>query len=196
MADDPRQYQLSLIPHSFNGEVIQQRARDGYINATAMCQAAEKLWGHYRERASTEEFLKELASDIGIPISELIQSLKGGNPQLQGTWVHPQVAIHLAQWLSPKFAVQVSKWVYEWMSGMGSPASTRRITPIFVRRFNANWDRVDSGYFSVISELFIRVYGRLEQLGHLLPDKSPDGTELRPDVSVGKTFPQWLKMRA
>ena len=47
----------------------------------------------------------ELSSDIGIPMSGLIQIICGGQPHLQGAWVHPQVAINLAQWLSPKFAV-------------------------------------------------------------------------------------------
>jgi hypothetical protein len=65
--------------------------------------------------------------------------------------------------------------------------------PIFVRRFNENWDRVDTGHFSVISELFIRVYGKFEQAGHKIADRGPDGKELRPDVSVGITFPKWLK---
>jgi len=66
-------------------------------------------------------------------------------------------------------------------------------TPAFVRRFNGNWDRTDKGYFSIISELYIRFAGRLEQVGHILADKSPSGKELRPDVSIGKTFPAWLK---
>jgi hypothetical protein len=38
---------------------------------------------------------------------------KGGNRATQGTWVHPDIAIHLAQWCNPRFAVQVSKWVRE-----------------------------------------------------------------------------------
>ncbi len=66
-------------------------------------------------------------------------------------------------------------------------------TPIFVRRFNDNWDRVEKGHFSIISELYIRFCGRLEQEGHLLADRSPDGKEIRPDVSVGRTFPAWLR---
>lgn len=66
--------------------------------------------------------------------------------------------------------------------------------PVFVRRFNDNWDRVSPGYFSIISELFIRVYGKFEQIGHAIPDHSPNGTEIRPDVSVGKTFPAWLEV--
>jgi len=43
--------------------VIYQRPADGYINATAMCQAASKQWGHYNEARATREFVAELASD-------------------------------------------------------------------------------------------------------------------------------------
>jgi hypothetical protein len=189
---DPRQYSLRLIDRSYEGEVIRQRARDGYINATAMCKAAGREFKNYYANQTTKAFILELAAVAGIPATELVQIVTGGTPGLQGTWVHPQVATHLAQWLSPKFAVRVSQWVYEWLSGLGSPAETRRTSPVFVQRFNQNWDRVSPGYFSVISELFVRVYGRLEQLGHVLPDRGDDGRELRPDISVGKTFPAWL----
>lgn len=68
------------------------------------------------------------------------------------------------------------------------------VTPVFVRRFNDNWNRVTPGYFSIISELFIRLHGKLEQAGHIIADKAPDGKEIRPDVSVGKTFPAWLEL--
>lgn len=87
--------------------------RDGYINATAMCRAAGKEFGHYNANATTKAFLAELSSEIGIPISELIQAVSGGNPAHQGTWVHPQVAIHLGQWVSPKFAVLVTLYKAE-----------------------------------------------------------------------------------
>jgi hypothetical protein len=31
----------------------------------------------------------------------------------RATWVHPRVAINIAQWISPKFDVKVSAWVYD-----------------------------------------------------------------------------------
>lgn len=64
--------------------------------------------------------------------------------------------------------------------------------PNFMLRFNANWSRVDQGYFSVISELFIRLYGRFEHEGYEIPDKALDGKEIRPDVSVGRLFSSYL----
>lgn len=66
--------------------------------------------------------------------------------------------------------------------------------PAFIRRYNQNWDRVESGYFSVISELVIRLWGRLEMVGHVMADKSPSGIENRPDVSVGRLFAEWLRI--
>ena len=63
----------------------------------------------------------------------------------------------------------------------------------FVRRFNDNWDRTSPGHFSVISELYIRLYGRFEQVGHIIPDKANDGVGIRPDNSVGRLFSDWLK---
>jgi len=98
-------------------EIISQRVRDGYINATALCKASGKLFSGYTRLKTTQDFLAALSSDMQIHISDLVQSIKGGPPHLQGTWVHPQVAIHFAQWLSPEFAVQVTRWVFDWMSG-------------------------------------------------------------------------------
>jgi hypothetical protein len=87
-----------------------------------MCQAAGKEWSAYRRLGVTNEFLEHLESVLKISRTELVQSISGGEPRLQGTWVHPQVAINLGQWVSPAFAVQVSQWVYDWMSG-NAPAS-------------------------------------------------------------------------
>jgi prophage antirepressor-like protein len=65
--------------------------------------------------------------------------------------------------------------------------------PAFIRRYNQNWDRISPGHFSVISELTIRLWGRLEQVGYVMADRAADGAELRPDVSVGRLFSGWLK---
>ena len=87
---------------------------DGMINATMLCKAGKKLLANYNQNKQTKEYLDALSSDIGIPITQLIQICKGNSSKFQqGTWVHRKVAIHLAQWLSPSFAVQVSNWLDE-----------------------------------------------------------------------------------
>ena len=111
-----------IITLSYSNKAITfQRQEDGYINATALCQNAGKQIGGYLRNSTTNEFLQELSIDMQINISEIVQIQKGGEPHLQGTWVHPQVAINLAQWLSPKFAVQVSKWVENWITNQQTP---------------------------------------------------------------------------
>jgi hypothetical protein len=178
------QQHFDLIPHQTAGGLVCQRPSDGYINATAMCQATSRLFGHYRERTSTQEFLEALAADIGIPISQLVQSVKGGVPEAQGTWVHPQVAINLATWCSPIFAVQVSKWVYDWMSGRGQP---RSVIPYHLRRHMANHGNVPAGHFSILIEMTTLLIAPMESMGYTLPER------LLPDISQGRIFCKWLR---
>ncbi len=181
-----QQLSLDLIHHSADGAVIDQRSQDGYINATALCKASNKLWSDYRRNSTTIAFLEELQSDMGIPISELVHSIKGGPPSFQGTWVHPHVAINLAAWLSPKFAVRVSKWVHDWMSGKLAPV-TKPSLPPHMQRYMANDNKVPPGHFSILQETGVSLFGPL----HILGFDVPKGWV--PDISVGKLFCSWLR---
>lgn len=100
------QLELALISHEIENTLIHQRAADGYVNATAMCKAVGKDFYDYSRLKTTIAFIEELSSDTGIPGSELIISIKGGNPSLQGTWVHPDVAITL---YLPKYQTRMLK---------------------------------------------------------------------------------------
>ncbi|WP_208996487.1 KilA-N domain-containing protein [Pseudovibrio ascidiaceicola] len=121
---DTRAFVMTLfLSHSINASKIRQRSGDGYLDATAMCKTAGKLFNDYSRLESTKAYLKALSSETGIPVSKLIQSVKGGFSQAQGTWVHPKVAIHLAQWLSPEFAVWCTNIIFDWMVGKDQPQS-------------------------------------------------------------------------
>jgi hypothetical protein len=118
---------MSIITREVNSTPIAQRAEDGYINLTKMAKAEGRLISTYLRLDSTKAFLQELSSDVQICTSDLIQIKKGGTYAEQGTWGHPQVAIHCAQWCSPKFAVLVSKWVFEWMNTGRTPTQTSEL---------------------------------------------------------------------
>jgi hypothetical protein len=180
------QQHFDLIPHPVQGGIIYQRPEDGYINATAMCQAAGRPWSRYWELPASKAFAQELSSDLGIPISTLIQSIKGGHANHQGTWVHPQVAVSLAQWLSAKFAVMVSQWVYDWMSGK-HPASVVETVPYHLRRYVANQPNIPVAHFSILSEMTTLLIAPLEIMGYTLPE------HMLPDISNGKMFCKWLR---
>jgi hypothetical protein len=108
---------VSQLFHTFNSTPIGQRSDDGYVNATAMCQANSKLFADYQRLETTKAFLEALSGSMGIPIDLLIRKITTGANENRGTWIHPYVAINLGQWCSPQFAVFVSKLVFSWTTG-------------------------------------------------------------------------------
>ena len=187
MADKEPNFQMTFafIDRQIDNNIIQQRMLDGYINATAICKAAKKNFADYRRLKNTNEFLDELSAEMEIPITALIQTIKGGVPELQGTWVHPYVATNLAQWASAKTAVKVSIWVTEWINGDIKPQPTM---PYHLQRYLLNEGKIPKDkYFSVFNEIVYSLIAPLEQLGYTLPDN------LVPDISEAKIFCDWLR---
>src|SRR5262245_38113209 len=84
---------------------------------------------------------------------------------MQGTCVHPHVAIHLAQCLSPRFAVRVSQWVYDWMTRR---AGRKAELPFHLRRYMANINNVPVGHFSALTEMTLTLIAPLDALGYAL----------------------------
>jgi hypothetical protein len=115
IAEENTDEQYELVPLELdNGYIIESRDEDCYIDVTNLCKAGKKEFKHWNSLNKTKSFLHELASKVGIPTFELITQNTGGNGD-RHTWVHPQVAINIAQWISPQFDVKVSAWVLEVM---------------------------------------------------------------------------------
>lgn len=87
-----------------------QRAVDRYYNATAMCKAHGKHFGHYR-RTRGKAFLRALEAAAGIPMAELVQT----EVPRKDVWAHPMVAYHLGLWCSPKLAIAVARVIPDWL---------------------------------------------------------------------------------
>lgn len=100
------------IIRSWNGRTIRIR-KDRYVSLTDMAQATGKQFGHWHDTKSAKSYLETLSAAIGLPITELVQSKRGGIPDDQGTWGHPKVSLRFAQWCNDKFAVQVDFWIDE-----------------------------------------------------------------------------------
>lgn len=69
----------------------------------------------------------------------------------------------------------------------------RTALPNFYIRYKDNLHKIDRGYFSVISELFVTLGTELSKYGYEIPDKGIDGKGLYPDNSVGRVFSDHLK---
>ncbi len=103
-----------IIAHPIYDQAVRQRVENGYIAVSDVCRAAGKQFKDYHRLKRTKRFLTRLSADTGILPSELIQQVRGGYPHLQGTWVHPRVAVDLGQWLSDDFRVWVTGIVDNW----------------------------------------------------------------------------------
>ncbi len=173
------QYSLELIQHEVSGAVIQQRSKDGYINASQLCDAAGRPWRHYITQETNGHFIRALSENLRLSRSELIFELNvDGSVEY---WVHPQVAINLAQWLSPKFAVQVTEWVFNWTVSSTSPfAKPSKTVTYHVERYALNASQVPAGYFSVLQEMTFILIAPLELHGYVLPES------MVPDISMGR----------
>lgn len=183
MSKESFQISLPLVQYELEQETIHQRVRDGYVNATAMCKAAGKQFNDYSRLKTSAPFFDALAGSTGIPVDQLIHTTMTGPNELRGTWVHPQVAIHLAQWISPEFAVSVTQWIFDWMSGKIPGGNL----PYHLRRYMANLTTVPAGHFSMLNEMTISLIAPLEQMGYVMPDT------MIPDISEGRMFSRWLR---
>ena len=105
---ETKEYEIML-----NGVNVLAR-EDGFINATAMCKAGGKKFNEWKRLENTKELINELENESGTPASLLISIKKGNSGKFkQGSWIHPDLAVQLAQWISPTFALKVSRWVRE-----------------------------------------------------------------------------------
>ncbi|GAQ87939.1 hypothetical protein KFL_003890100 [Klebsormidium nitens] len=105
--------------------ITEMRLSDGYVSATKMCQSAGKMWGHYNAVEGNVAFRTALATSLHTPIADLVQSITNGPLYQRGTWVHPQLAIHLASWCSPTFAVKVTALVLRYLTGQVTTEESR-----------------------------------------------------------------------
>ncbi len=101
---------LELLDPSGQRIEVVCRARDGYINVTALCRAGNREYKTWKRTYGS--FIEKLSSAVHICTAELERYENHGNNG-RVTWVHPRIAVHIAQWISIDFSVQVSGWVHE-----------------------------------------------------------------------------------
>lgn len=102
----------NLTVFNYNGQTISRR-QNGFINLTQMCQANDKRLDVFMKAQKTKEYINCLERSHQMVVTEVVQ---GGEPDSQGTWGHPSLAINLARWISPEFAVWCDGHIFDLMS--------------------------------------------------------------------------------
>lgn len=102
-----------------NGQVVNFRKSDNYINASQLCVLGKKNFGYWYSLDSTKEIINELSLDIGIQVMNLIEQNNDKNNDKNNSndiWIHPDLAIQLAQWLCPKIGIKVTSLIREMLT--------------------------------------------------------------------------------
>ncbi len=130
--------ELLNFRRAVNGVSVEQRTDNGFINGTAMCAAHGVTISRWFRTKETLELFDALALDINAKVicsdlnildvpklsatkyaqifPELIFTKQGSPVVGGGSWLHPDLAMQLAQWCNKRFAIQVSRWIREWLT--------------------------------------------------------------------------------
>ena len=111
-----------VITESYDGAVIPFQAGDAFVNATAMCAAFGKEPYEFLRLTSTQSFVDALTEELGENPVVTRRGNFGVNREnpvslVQGTWLHPDLALECARWLSPKFSIWCNRVIRRILSG-------------------------------------------------------------------------------
>ncbi len=90
-------YLNNPIRFSINGCVM--------INATNMAKPFKKNPIDFLKTQRAKNFINSFSVMKKIITADLVKVIQGGTPQMQGTWMHEDVALEFARWLSSEFAI-------------------------------------------------------------------------------------------
>jgi hypothetical protein len=109
---------MELSTRTWETLPVSRRNADGWFDVTKMCKSVgDRQFFDYQKTTRGAEYIKALASFLEV--SSVVHVTRGGS--LQGTWVHPRVAIDVARWLSPHFAVWIDGWVLDFTFSVSPP---------------------------------------------------------------------------
>lgn len=121
--------QLSLFGNPFQSLINDNTRDDEWVNATKWCQHYNKNWYEFSRSKETKAFIRSLqkrlkqsqvnsgnGSKVTTGKIAVVNSINKGRAGSE-TWVHPLVAIKLAEWLDPEFDVYVKETFKAYLDG-------------------------------------------------------------------------------
>jgi hypothetical protein len=132
---------MTLMDKNNKPYTIVCRESDGYIDITNLCKAGGKKFNDWYRLTKSKDFLRILDERIksedqkdmqtgiltsietksedhkdmqaGIAVCMELIKIEQTSTTNKGTWVHPKIAINIAQWISPSFDLDVAEWVHQ-----------------------------------------------------------------------------------
>ncbi len=123
----------------FEGRRITFDFGDGQkmVNATEMAKAFGKKVSNFTRLNQTKDFIKVLESrysDVSNGnVYKASRQVKGGVPELQGTWFDEKLALKFAAWLNPEFELWVWERIYELLSTGKTELKTKSVSNVDIK---------------------------------------------------------------
>jgi hypothetical protein len=114
-----------------------------------------------------------------IHASALVDIKKGGNNKnAQGSWIHPDLAVQLAQWISPKFSLKVSRWIRE-LALTGSVALREEKSSEELLELQKNYKKLKMNHGKLLEK---RQYHKFKtgSVYYIISDSDSDGVKYKP----------------
>lgn len=93
-----------LLQRDYHGHVVTYRD-DGWFNATEAAARFGKKPSDWLRLPSTDDYISALCRQLRSEKISLLNVIRGGRSQPDGTWFHPKLAVPFARWLDDDFAV-------------------------------------------------------------------------------------------
>lgn len=86
------------IVYDYKGSKISfANGKNVMVNATEMAKSFAKTTKDWLRTNASSEFINSLSAVRQICPTELVKVVQGGSPELQGTWMHEDVALEFAR---------------------------------------------------------------------------------------------------
>lgn len=92
-----------------------------FFNATVAANVFGKSPKDWLKTESTKEYIEAVRTILLTEQNQLVRIVQGGNPKLQGTWLHHKLAVPYARWLNARFAVWCDEIIFNILRGEPAP---------------------------------------------------------------------------
>lgn len=97
-----------------------------FLDATSIAKHFDKFVKDYLKTAQTQDYINALAQNLSVgniilTANDLVVVRQGG--AIQGTWLHPKLAVNFARWLSADFAVWCDLKIDELIKNQQKPTA-------------------------------------------------------------------------
>lgn len=106
----------------YNDKIAELEENDDAYEKETIRKPAKKELSHWTALQNSKSFMHKIATKHGLEIDDVYYIATSLPPDLSGTYVHHDIAVHIFAWGSKEFASHLSDIVNEWKKVEGNEA--------------------------------------------------------------------------